>query len=131
MILLDTSVLIAPPASWPTDAVGASAISLGELRFGVEVAQTIAERNVRLRRIARYSESLEWIPFEEPDAESYGMLAARVAQRRPSHARSKDVMIAAQAFTLGLPLMTLNTRDFELIDDLIEILAPEPPPAAG
>lgn len=122
MILADTSVLIARNVSWPDAPAAASAISLGELQFGVEVARTPADRNFRLRRIQRYSALLEWIPFEEPDARSYGILAAKVAKQRPAHARSKDIVIAAQALTLGVPLLTLNVRDFDLVRDLVEIV---------
>jgi predicted nucleic acid-binding protein len=38
------------------------------------------------------------------------------------HARSKDIMIAAQAHSLGIPLMTRNAKDFELVSDVVEIL---------
>lgn len=69
-----------------------------------------------------YRSMFEWIPFEEPDAENYGVLAARVAPRRPAHARTKDILIAAQALTLGVPLLTRNVRDFDLVSDLVEIL---------
>ncbi|MFM9877874.1 MAG: type II toxin-antitoxin system VapC family toxin [Rhodoglobus sp.] len=125
MILLDTSILIAPPVDLSTTGMGASVISLGELEFGVAVAASVSERNFRLHRIARYSEVLEWIAFEEADARSYGVLAARVAPVRAGHARSKDILIAAQALTLGIPLMTRNEQDFELVSDLVEIVGPD------
>lgn len=124
MILLDTSILIAPPTELPAVEMGASAICLAELQFGVEAAASVGERNFRLQRIARYSEVLEWIAFDEADATSYGVLAARVSPVRAGHARSKDIMIAAQALTLGIPLMTRNGRDFELVSDLVEIVGP-------
>ncbi|MEW1921860.1 hypothetical protein, partial [Pseudarthrobacter oxydans] len=49
-------------------------------------------------------------------------LAAKVRSLRPQHARSKDIMIAAQAHSLGIPLMTRNAKDFELVSDVVEIL---------
>ena len=122
MILLDTSVLIDPPASWPGQVLGSSAMCLAELQFGIQMAATPAARAERTRRVGAYRNLLEWIPFEESDAVSYGVLAERVARRRPAHARSKDIMIAAQALTLGVPLLTRNSRDFDLVSDLVEIL---------
>ncbi|CAN5238609.1 hypothetical protein BH09ACT5_BH09ACT5_22870 [soil metagenome] len=73
---------------------------------------------------------LEWIPFEEPDSASYAILAAKVAQKRPGHARSKDILIAAQALTLGVPLLTRNVKDFDLVSDLVEILDGNAPVSA-
>ena len=122
MILLDTSVLIDPLASWPGPVLGSSALCLAELQFGIQMAMSPAARAERTRRVGVYRNLLEWIPFEESDAVSYGVLAERVARRRPAHARSKDIMIAAQALTLGVPLLTRNFRDFDLVSDIVEIL---------
>ncbi len=97
-------------------------LCLAELEFGVQRAPSAAERAKRVRRLAVYRAELEWIPFEQPDAASYGVLAAKVAPHRPAHARSTDIMIAAQALTLGVPLLTRNAKDFELVSDLVEIL---------
>jgi predicted nucleic acid-binding protein len=40
-------------------------------------------------------------------------------------------VIAAQALTLGVPLLTRNVRDFELVNDLVEILDGNAPLAAA
>ncbi len=130
MILLDTSVLIDPPTRWPGAILGSSMLCLAELEFGVQCAPSAIERSRRVRRLAIYRDQLEWIPFEEPDAASYGVLAARVVPHRPAHARSTDIMIAAQALTLGVPLLTRNMRDFDLVSDLVEILDGNSPVAA-
>ncbi|MEP6480720.1 MAG: PIN domain-containing protein [Rhodoglobus sp.] len=122
MILLDTSVLVEAVVPWPGPVLGSSVLCLAELQFGVHFASNAALRASRVRNLARYRTVLEWIPFEEPDAESYALLAAKVAQTRSAHARSKDIMIAAQALTLGVPLLTRNAKDFELVADLVEII---------
>ena len=122
MILIDTSVLIDPPVEWPASLLGSSILCLAELEYGVHRAPDAAERSRRVRRLRLYRSRVEWIPFEAPDAASYGVLAARVAAHRPSYARSKDIMIAAQALTLGVPLLTRNVKDFHLVSDLVEIL---------
>jgi predicted nucleic acid-binding protein len=126
VILLDTSVLIDPPVEWPGAILGSSMLCLAELEFGVQRAPNAAERARRARRLTVYRDQLQWIPFEEPDAASYGVLAAKVAPTRPAHARSTDIMIAAQALTLGVPLLTRNVKDFELVSDLVEILDGNP-----
>jgi predicted nucleic acid-binding protein len=124
VILLDTNVLIAPPAVWPAGAVlGSSIISLAELQFGIRSSATEEIRRTRVHRLAVWRELMDWILFDEHAAESYGELAARVKRLRPQHARSKDIMIAAQAHSLGIPLMTRNAKDFKLIEDVVEILA--------
>ncbi|KRE70993.1 PIN domain-containing protein [Arthrobacter sp. Soil762] len=123
MILLDTNVLIAPPAVWPAGTVlGSSIISLAELQFGIRSSASEEIRRNRVRRLAVWRELMDWILFDEHAAESYGELAARVKLLRPQHARSKEIMIAAQAHSLGIPLMTRNARDFELVQDVVEIL---------
>lgn len=123
MILLDTNVLIAPPAVWPAGAVlGSSIISLAELQFGIRSSASEGIRRNRVHRLAVWRELMDWILFDEHAAESYGELAARVKHLRPQHARGKDIMIAAQAHSLGIPLMTRNARDFELVEDVVEIL---------
>jgi len=122
VILLDSSVLISPPAVLPGPVLGSSVLCLAELEFGIHTARTAADRSHRVRRLAHLRATLEWIPFEEPDAASYGLLAPKVAATRPAHARSTDIMIAAQALTLGVALLTRNVKDFELVSDLVEIL---------
>lgn len=123
VILLDTNVLISPPAVWPDGAVlGSSIISLAELQFGIRSSASEEIRRSRVHRLAVWRELMDWVLFDEHAAESYGELAARVKRLRPQHARSKDIMIAAQAHSLGIPLMTRNAKDFELVDDVVEIL---------
>ncbi len=122
MILLDTSSLIDPPATWPGGVLGSSTLCLAELEFGLAAARSASEHATRTRNLAVYRATLEWIPFEASDAASFGVLAAKVASRRPSHARSTDIKIAAQAYTLGAALLTRNVRDFDLVSDLVEIL---------
>jgi len=125
VILIDTNVLIAPPAKWPDDSFGSSIISLAELHFGIQAAPNRRVQAERTRRVARYRTLLDWVPFDEYAAEAYGLLAAEVSRHRPGHARSKDIMIASQAYSLGIPLMTRNVKDFELVSHLVEIVEAE------
>jgi predicted nucleic acid-binding protein len=123
VILLDTSVLIQPPEVWPDDSFGSSIISLAELHFGVNLARDEQARELRTRRLAVLRTTFEWMPFDEYAAQSYGILAATVWQSRPAHSRSKDIMIAAQAHALGVPLMTRNPKDFILLGHLVHVIA--------
>ena len=122
MILLDTSVLVDPPERWPRAVLGSSSLCLAELEFGIHMARSAAIRAERTRRLAVYRSRFEWVPFEESDAASFGIVAERVARSRPAHARSTDILLAAQALTLGVPLLTRNVKDFALVSDLVEIL---------
>lgn len=127
MILLDTSALIVlPRLQLPDEPLALSAIVHAELSFGVEAATTDEHRRERRTRMAWVEANLgaTWLPFDVAAARSYAKLAARVTLRRPAHARSKDIMLAGQAHALGASLMTFNTKDFELVSDLVDIVAP-------
>ena len=120
MILVDTSVLINPPLRWP-DTYSASVLTLAELEFGIERSGDVRIRAGRARLLNAYRSAVEWIVFDEAAARSYGVLAAIVNESRPAHARSKDILLAAQAHSLGVPFMTRNARDFDLVSHLVEI----------
>lgn len=126
MILLDTSVLIEYHRLEPLDdQVCFSAISYGELAMGVRVAKTQTERQRRQSILAGLDAiGLEWLPFDRLAAQGYAELAAVVWQRRRAHARAKDIMLAGQAYSLGASLATLNSKDFELVEDLVVVVEP-------
>ncbi|CAN5235612.1 hypothetical protein BH09ACT1_BH09ACT1_26390 [soil metagenome] len=65
----------------------------------------------------------EWIPFDEEAANGYGMLATVVSPTRPNRARSKDILMAGHAFSMGAKLMTRNPKDFELVAGVMEIVS--------
>lgn len=128
MLLLDTSVLIdVERVNLPDDALAFSAVTYSELVFGIEAAATVALRRERTTRLAWLRDTLEteWLPFDIFAAENCAKLAARVALKRPSHARSKDIMLAGHAAAIGARIATLNPKDFELVSDLVEIVVPE------
>ncbi|MEO6794976.1 MAG: hypothetical protein ABI253_07765 [Mycobacterium sp.] len=58
-------------------------------------------------------------------AREWGRLSAAVRQRggQPRH-RAVDLEIAATANVTGVPLLTHNTGDFHIIDDLVDVRAP-------
>lgn len=125
--VLDTSVLIANDAGRP-DLVGlegrVSSVSYGELHFGVAVAATEPDRRNRLARLQRILAVYgPGIAFDDLVASSYGYLSgiSHAAGKR-SRTRVADLMIAATAHSLGVPLVTRNAADFDAISDQVEIL---------
>jgi predicted nucleic acid-binding protein len=122
--VLDTSVLIG--ATSPGDLEGAiSVASLAELHFGVLVARDGDERARRAQRLGVIEATFDPLPVDAAVAREWGRLAATVAERggQPRR-RVVDLAIAATANVAGVPLLTHNAGDFELISDLVTVEAP-------
>ncbi len=122
-LLLDTSVLIG--AGDPGDVEGAiSAASLAELHFGTLVATDPDERARRAQRLGVIEATFDPLPVDAPVAREWGRLAGAVAERggRPRR-RAIDLAIAATASVHDVALLTADTADFAIIDDLVEIRA--------
>jgi predicted nucleic acid-binding protein len=122
--LLDTSVLIG--AEGPGELEGAiSAASLAELHFGVLVASDPDERARRAQRLGVVEATFDPLPVDAPVAREWGRLAAAIVERggKPRR-RAMDLAIAATANVADVPLLTHNTGDFALIDDLVDVQAP-------
>lgn len=90
-----------------------SAISLGELSFGVESCLDPPVRMLRLR----YLRSLEQRPVLDVSsltASAFGILAAFLKQTgRSPRTRGNDLWIAAQAIENDYALLTANLKDFD------------------
>ena len=90
-----------------------SAISLGELCFGVESCGDPATRMLR----SRYFHSLQQRPVLDVSsltASTFGILAAFMKQSgRSPRTRVNDLWIAAQAIENDYALLTTNLKDFE------------------
>ena len=122
--LLDTSVLIG--ADDPGALEGAiSAASLAELHFGALVARDDDERARRALRLGVIESTFEPLPIDATVAREWGRLAAAV-QTRGGQARRRalDLAIAATANAHHVPLLTHDSADFHLIDDLIDVRMP-------
>lgn len=95
-----------------------SAISLGELSFGVESCTDPAVRVLR----TRYLRALEQRPVLDVSAltaSAFGILAAFMKQTgRSPRARVNDLWIAAQAVENDYVLLTANLKDFENLPGL-------------
>jgi predicted nucleic acid-binding protein len=119
--LLDTSVLIG--AEQPGELEGAiSAASLTELHFGVLAARDEDERARRALRLGVIESTFEPLPIDAAVAREWGRLAAAVRTRGAQpRRRVVDLAIAATANVHGVPLFTLNTSDFQIIKDLVDV----------
>jgi predicted nucleic acid-binding protein len=122
--LLDTSVLISGQA--PGDVEAAIGVaSVAELHFGVLVAVDDDERALRTQRLGAIEAAFQPLPITAEVAREWGRLAAAVKARggRPRR-RAVDLAIAATANIHGVPLLTHNTSDFAIIDNLTDVRAP-------
>lgn len=123
-VLLDTSVLIAAEEG-PQEDSAISAVSLIELHFGVLVAPDEEVRAHRMRRLAVVEDRFDALSFDAEAARECGRLHAAVAQRggKPRR-RAFDLAIAATANLHLVPLLTYNVKDFEIIEDLVDVRCP-------
>ena len=126
--VLDTSVLVGKDRL--DEVEGAiSAISIAELHFGVLVATDSGERARRVQRLAVIEATFDPLPLDAAVSREWGRLAAAVRQRGGSpRKRAMDLAIAATANVHRASLITQNTKDFKIIDDLVDLIEPS---AAG
>jgi tRNA(fMet)-specific endonuclease VapC len=93
--------------------VATSIIVAAELRYGAA-----KKRSARLTaHIEAVLGALEVLPFEDPADRVYGVLRADLEQKGQPIG-GNDLLIAAQALSLGFTLVTANEREFSKIDDL-------------
>lgn len=122
--LLDTSVLIGdePP---PNVEAAISVASLAELHFGVLIATDDDERALRTQRLGAIESTFEALPITSEIAREWGRLAAAVRNRAGQpRRRAMDLAIAATANAHGVPLLTHNGADFQIISDLTDARPP-------
>jgi len=120
-VLLDTSVLIG--SGDPGHLEGAvSAASLAELHFGVLIARDLEERSRRAQRLGIVEATFDPLPIDAAVAREWGRLAAAVVERggQPRR-RAVDLAIAATANVHGVRLLTTDSGDFAIIEDLVDV----------
>jgi predicted nucleic acid-binding protein len=123
--LLDTSVLIEAEEG-PAEETAISVVSLTELHFGVLVAGDEDARARRMRRLGTIEAHFDALPFDAAAARECGRLHAAVTERggQPRR-RAFDLAIAATANVHRVPLLTYNEKDFAIIEDLVDVRAPD------
>lgn len=94
--------------------IGISSITLAELEYGVEKSQHVQRNKLALHEFIL---PLEVVPFEEKAAEAYGTVRSSL-ERNGMLIGSMDMLIGAHALSLGMTLVTNNTREFKRIKGL-------------
>ena len=124
-VMLDTDACIALIKTKPDKAIrrlltlapgeaGISAITLAELRFGVEKSRE-PERNARA--LDEFLLPLEVADFDEEAAGAYGRVRAML-EKAGTPIGPLDTLIGAHALSLGAVLVTHNTGEFRRIRGL-------------
>lgn len=124
VVVLDTSVLIdldvVDMGGYADAETVVSAISVGELAFGVDLGSAPEARAAKLRSVV---ERYEILRFGVEEAKLYGVMATlvRAAGRNP-RPRRLDLQIAATAAAARFPLLTCNPQDFVGVDRLVDVI---------
>ena len=124
-LLLDTNICIyiikQQPAAvlkrfveYQVGDIGISSITLSELRYGVAKS---AHREKNAKALDEFVIPLEVISFDDEAAHVYGDIRATL-EKAGTPIGAMDMLIAAHAVSLGIPLVTNNTREFVRISTL-------------
>ena len=90
-----------------------SAITYAELEYGVAASVDPKTEGVNL---AGLTEDIPVVPFDGAAAVAYGPIHLATRDSKKDHL---DKLIAAHAVSLGVILVTNNTRDFEKYPDVV------------
>ncbi|MFZ0772900.1 MAG: type II toxin-antitoxin system VapC family toxin [Candidatus Sulfotelmatobacter sp.] len=101
-------------AKVPVDDVCISVITKSELLFGVEVSPKWRQDEAALTAFLRYVEVLD---FPDEASLHYAKIRADL-KARGTMIGANDLFIAAHARSLGLTLITNNTREFKRVRGL-------------
>ncbi len=94
--------------------IGISAVTLSELRHGVAKS---SHREKNARALDEFIIPLELVSYDEPAAHVYGDIRATL-EKAGTPIGSMDMLIAAKAVSLDIPLVTNNTREFLRVPSL-------------
>ena len=92
-----------------------SVITLAELEYGVFNSSNPERNKVAL---TLFLANIEVVPFDDDAAVEYGRIRADL-KRKGTPIGANDLMIAAHAKSLGVTLVTNNTREFERVEGLM------------
>lgn len=125
--LLDTSVVIdlhsIDPRLLPQE-LSVSVITMTELVTGPLATTDPRERARRQDVLQRIESLVDPVPFDIACVRAYGhvVAAALSSGRRRTRVRSNDLLIAATARALGIPLYTKNPSDFNDLSSAVDIV---------
>lgn len=98
----------------PSD-VGISSITVAELEYGAYKSQRIEQNRAAL---SQFLIPLEILPFDETSTRLYGELRS-ILEQQGTIIGAMDLLIAAQAKSHNLILVTNNVNEFSRIPDLM------------
>lgn len=96
------------------DSVAVSSITVSELYYGIAKSSKPNENTIALEQFIL---PLTVLDFNKEDSMFYGKLRAKL-ERKGKIVGAMDMLIAAQALSRDLILVTNNEREFKKIDDL-------------
>jgi len=131
VILVDTDVLIDLDrySIDPGQRYAASVLSRAELELGVHRAPNQVEYQLRRARLTVLDDTFDWLPFDRAASTGYGVVAG-AASVTGARLRNKDALLAGQAYSLGLAVLTRNIDDFAPFTAYVQVL-PAQPVSAG
>lgn len=95
--------------------LGISSITLAELEFGV---YNSSRQEQNQEALSQFVSPLEILPFDDRAAIQYGQVRAYLTLRGITIG-AMELLIAAQAKSLSLPLVTNNLKEFKRIPGLL------------
>ncbi len=123
--LLDTNICIYTIRKKPAQVIarfnehdvgdiGISSITAAELWYGVEKS---TRRKKNIMALEQFLFPLEIVPFDTISAITYGAIRSFL-ESKGKPIGSLDTLIAAQALSLGVVLVTNNEREFNRVPNL-------------
>jgi tRNA(fMet)-specific endonuclease VapC len=91
-----------------------SALTVAELEYGIENSTKIEENRVSL---LKYLSLFNILPFDDRDAIPYGKLKAKL-RKEGNIIGPIDMLLAAQALSKDLIVVTNNSKEFRRIENL-------------
>ena len=126
--VIDTSIVIdleqIDPSLLPVE-LAVSSLTMAELAAGPHATNDADERARRQDRLQRAEAVFDPLPFDAEAARAYGRVFAAISAtgRKARGARAVDLLIAATACAVCLPLYTRNFEDFRGLEGIIEVVA--------
>ena len=97
------------------DEMAISSVTLGELECGAAKSQWADRTHMYM---LTFVSAFTVLPFNDRDALAFGLLRAQLA-RAGTPIGAYDIMIAAQALTRNMTLITHNISEFQRVPGLI------------
>lgn len=91
-----------------------SSITLAELEYGVSKSSQPEKNKLALMM---FLSGIAVLPFDDAAAIEYGSIRTAL-EKKGTPIGSNDLLIAAHAKSLGLPIITNNTHEFVRVDGL-------------